>query len=341
MKIAALACAAAVALLATATERRAAADDFYAGKTITIVSFGGAGNNYDTYSRMLSRHLGKYIPGHPQFVVVNMPGAGGITAANYVARVAPADGTVIHIVSDGLLMFEASGRPGLQDSLGKFRWLGALSSSNMVTATWYKSGIKTIEDAKKRKVRLGGSGAGAMSSVVPMLYNTFAGTQFVIVQGYKSAPEQHLAMDRGEIDGRGAASWTSLKNLLGKAIDEGKLHALGQIGLKREPDLPNVPLLIELAGHDRKNLAVATFVSKALTFSRSVIAAPTVPDDRVAVLRKALAAVVKDAELLAEVKKLRLDIGFVHGAQAEGLVRDVLSTPKAVVDEAQAAMKLR
>jgi tripartite-type tricarboxylate transporter receptor subunit TctC len=318
-----------------------AQDNFYAGKTITIVSFGGAGNNYDTYARMLSRHLGKYIPGRPQFVVANMPGAGGITAANYVSRVAPQDGTTFQIVSDGLLMFEAAGRSGLQDSLGTFKWLGALSSANMVTATSYKSKIQTIDDARSRDVRLGGSGAGAMSSMVPLLYNAFAGTRFMLVQGYRSAPEQHLAMDRGELDGRGAASWTSFKNLLGKDIDDGKLHALAQIGLKREADLPQVPLLIELAARDPKHLAIATFVSKALVLSRAVNTGPGVPDDRVEILRKAISSVVTDAGYMAEVEKFRLDSGFVQGAAVEALVREVLATPPDIVRDAQAVMKIQ
>lgn len=330
-----------IATLLVNSSGSTAQESFYAGKTITIVSYGGAGNNYDTYARMLSRHLGKHIPGHPQVVVVNMPGAGGISAANYVARVAPQDGTTIQIVSDGLLMFEATGRPGLQDSLGRFKWLGALSSANMITATWYKSKIRTIDDAKSREVRLGGSGAGAMSSMVPLLYNAFAGTRFVIVQGYRSAPEQHLAMERGELDGRGAASWTSFKNLLGKEIDEGKLHALGQIGLKRESDLPNVPLLVELARNNPKHLAVATFVSKALTLSRSVNAGPGVPDERAELLRTALAAVVKDTAYLAEVQKFRLDTGFVSGAEVETLVREILATSREVVRETQAVTKVQ
>jgi tripartite-type tricarboxylate transporter receptor subunit TctC len=331
----------AAAIVATGANAAGAQDNFYAGKTITVVSYGGAGNNCDTYSRMLSRHLGKYISGNPSFIVQNMPGAGGLTAANFVSKVAPQDGTTIHIVSDGLLMFEAAGRPGLQESLGKFRWLGSLSKSNMVTATWHKSKVKTIEDAKTREVRLGGSGAGAMSSMVPHLYNAFAGTKFTIVQGYKSAPDQHLAMDRGELDGRGAASWTSFKNLLGPQIDEGKLHALAQIGLDREDDLPNTPLLIELAGKDPKNLAIATFVSKALTMSRSVITGPGVPQERVDILRKAIAAVVKDPAYRAELAKFRLDTGFVPGDRAETLVREVLATPKDLIRDAQTVMKIQ
>ena len=320
--------------------RIAAADDFFAGKKLTLTSFGGAGNNYDTYARLVSRHLGKYIPGHPSIFVVNLPGAGGLTAMNYASRIAPQDGTLFTLVSDGLLMFEATGRPGLSDSLAKFKWIGALSSSNVVTATWYKSNIKTLDDAKKRDVRLGGSGAGAMSSVVPELYNSFVGTRFSIIQGYQSAPEQNLAMDRGELDGRGAASWTSFKNLLTKEISEGKLNVLAQIGTRKEIDLQNVPLLTELVAGDAKKLAIAKFISKALTLSRSLASPPGVPDERVAILRKAVAQVIKDPEFLSEVTRLTLDIGFVPGPEVEELIKEVLSTPKDVVDAAKVMMKL-
>jgi tripartite-type tricarboxylate transporter receptor subunit TctC len=339
MKRAALFCTI-IIFFATASGGVGAADDFFAGKKMTLTSFGGAGNNYDTYARLLSRHLGKYIAGHPSFVVVNQPGAGGLTALNYASRIGPQDGTLITLVSDGLLMFEATGRQGLQDSLAKFKWIGALSSSNVVTATWYKSNIKTLDDAKKREVRLGGSGAGAMSSVVPELYNSFVGTKFSIIQGYQSAPEQNLAMDRGELDGRGAASWTSFKNLLTKEISDGKLNALGQIGTRKEIDLPNVPLLTELVADDPKKLAIAKFISKALTLSRSLAAPPGVPDERVAVLRKAVADVVKDPEFLSEVTRLTLDIGFVPGTEVEQLIKEVLSTPKDVIDAAKVMMKL-
>jgi tripartite-type tricarboxylate transporter receptor subunit TctC len=318
-----------------------AADDFYAGKKITIGSYGGAGNNYDAYSRMVARHLGKYIPGNPSLLVVNQPGAGGLMGLNYASRIAPQDGTFISLVSDGLLMFEATGRPGIQDSLAKFKWLGALSSSNVVTVSWYKSGVKTLDDAKRRDVRLGGSGAGAMSSMVPELYNAFVGTRFLIIQGYVSAPEQNLAMDRGELDGRGAASWTSFKNLLPKEIAEGKLHVLGQIGPKKDEELRDVPLLIDLVAHDPKKLPIAQFVSRALTLSRSLAAPPGVPDERVAILRKAIAEMIKDPDLLAEVTKLSLDIGFVPGPEVELLIKQVLATPKDVVDGAKVLMKLQ
>lgn len=317
----------------------ATADDFYAGKRITITHFGGAGNAYDAYSRLLARHLGRYIPGNPTFVVVSQPGAGGLTQVNYAARIAPQDGMLISMISDGMVMYEASGRPGLHKSLGKFRWLGALSKSNQVTITWHTSNIRSLEDAKKRDVRLGGSGAAAMSSVLPQLYNSLVGTRFVTVQGYKGAPDQNLALERGELDGRGAASWTSYKNMMPQEIADGKIHVMVQVGMEKEPDLPNVPLLIELTGNDPTNLAVTTFVTKALMLTRTVVAPPGVPDQRVAILRNALAEVVKDKAFLAEIDKLVLDIGFRPGAEVQALVTEVLASPKDVVDRMKVMMK--
>ena len=329
----------AVAVAIIGTVSPAAADDFFAGKRITITHFGGAGNTYDAYSRLLTRHLGRYIPGNPSFVVVSQPGAGGLTQVNYAARIAPQDGTLISMISDGMVMYEASGRPGVQDSLGKFKWLGALSKSNQVTITWHTSNIRTLEDAKKREVRLGGSGVAAMSTVLPQLYNSLVGTRFVTVQGYKGAPDQNLALERGELDGRGVASWTSYKNMMPQEIRDGKVHVIVQVGLEREPDLPNAPLLIELAGTDPQNIAVTTFVSKALMLTRTVVAPPGVPDDRVAILRKALADVVNDKAFLAEVDKLVLDIGFRPGAEVQALVADVLASPKDVVERMKIMMK--
>jgi tripartite-type tricarboxylate transporter receptor subunit TctC len=317
----------------------AAADDFYAGKRITITHFGGAGNAYDAYSRLLARYLGRYIPGNPSFVVVSQPGAGGLTQVNYAARVAPQDGTLISMISDGMVMYEASGRPGLHESLGKFKWLAALSRSNQVTITWYLSKIRTLEDAKKRDVRLGGSGVAAMSSVLPQLYNSLVGTRFVTVQGYKGAPDQNLALERGELDGRGAASWTSYKNMMSQEIADGKVHVMVQVGMDKEPDLPNVPRLIELAGNDPTNVAVTTFVTKALTLTRTVVAPPGVPDDRVAILRNALGEVVKNESFLAEAHKLVLDIGFREGKEVQALVAEVLASPKDVVDRMKVMMK--
>jgi tripartite-type tricarboxylate transporter receptor subunit TctC len=329
----------AVAVAIISTVSPAAADDFFAGKRITITHFGGAGNTYDAYSRLLTRHLGRYIPGNPSFVVVSQPGAGGLTQVNYAARIAPQDGTLISMISDGMVMYEASGRPGVQESLGKFKWLGALSKSNQVTITWHTSNIRTLEDAKKREVRLGGSGVAAMSTVLPQLYNSLVGTRFVTVQGYKGAPDQNLALERGELDGRGVASWTSYKNMMPQEIRDGKVHVIVQVGLEREPDLPNAPLLIELAGTDPQNIAVTTFVSKALMLTRTVVAPPGVPDDRVAILRKALADVVNDKAFLAEVDKLVLDIGFRPGAEVQALVADVLASPKDVVERMKIMMK--
>src|SRR6476661_8425912 len=146
----------------------AQSQDFYTGKTISMSTHSTTGAGYDTYLRILSRHMGKYIPGRPTFVVLNQPGAGGLTALNYAARVAPQDGTFLTIVSQALLVIEATGGRGLQTSLGKFNWLGNLSQSNNVTVTWVTSGIATLQDAKTRDVTVGATGAGSATTVGPM-----------------------------------------------------------------------------------------------------------------------------------------------------------------------------
>lgn len=338
MKHSSLLLAAAVACCAVGP-RIAAAEDFFAGRKITITTFGSPGSNYDMNARLVSRHLGKYIPGHPSFLVINQQGAGGLTAMNYAARIAPQDGTLITLVSDGLLIFEATGRQGLSDSLAKFKWLAGLSNSNAVTVTWHASGVKTLDDAKLRTVRVSGAGAGAMT-FVPELYNSFLGTKFAVIQGYASSAAQNLAMQRGETDGRGGVSWNAMKSLLPKEIADGKLIVLGQIGERREPDLPNVPLLTDLVASDPRKLAIARFVSKSLSLSRSFAAPPGVPDERVAMLRNAFEKVVKDPEFVSESERLLIDIDFVPGAEAESLVKEVLSTPKDVIDATRAMMKL-
>ncbi len=317
----------------------AASDAFFAGKRITITTFGSPGSNYDMNARLVSRHLGKYIAGNPSFLVINQQGAGGLTAMNYAARIGPQDGTLITLVSDGLLMFEATGRSGLAVSLAKFQWLASLSSSNAVTVTWHASGIKTLDDAKQRPVRVSGAGAGAMT-FVPELYNSFIGTRFTVIQGYASAAEQNLAMKRGETDGRGAASWSAFKSLLPQEIAQGKLNVLAQIGERREPDLPNVPLLTELAAGNPKQLAIAKFVSKGLGLSRTFAAPPGVPEERVAMLRTAFDKMVMDPDFQADAARLLIDVDYLPGAEVAGLISGVLSTPKDVIDATKAVMKL-
>jgi tripartite-type tricarboxylate transporter receptor subunit TctC len=314
------------------------AQDFFAGKTISLSTHSSAGAGYDTYLRLLSRHMGRHIPGRPGFVVLNQPGAGGLTAANYAARVAPQDGTFLSIVSQGLLVIEATGGKGLQVSLGKFKWLGNFSQSNNVTVTWHTSKVKTLADALAHDVTVGATGPGSSTVLGPTLYNSLLGTRFKIIQGYNGTGQINLAMQRGELDGHGTSTWTSIKSTLPNEYRDGKINVLIQMGLRKEPDLPDVPILTDLVKDDPKKDAVARFMSLAVSVARPFAAPPGVPDERVALLRRAFAETMNDEEFLAEARKLNSDIEPMTGEETQAAVAAIIGTPKSVIADVQKAL---
>jgi tripartite-type tricarboxylate transporter receptor subunit TctC len=314
------------------------AQDFFAGKIISLSTHSTAGAGYDTYLRLLSRHFGRHIPGHPGFIVLNQPGAGGLLAANYAARAAPQDGTFLTIVSQGLLVIEATGGRGLQTSLGAFKWLGNFSQSNNVTVTWAASNIKTLQDAMRRDVTVGATGAGSATVVGPTLYNSLLGTRFRIIQGYNGTGQINLAMQRGELDGHANSTWTSIKSTLHNEFRDGRLKVLIQTGRRKEAELPTVPLLSDLVAGDPSKQAVAAFISLAVSIARPLAAPPGVPDERVAILRRAFDATMKDPEFLGEAKKLNADIDPMSGEETQAGITAILATPKAVIAQVQAAL---
>jgi tripartite-type tricarboxylate transporter receptor subunit TctC len=325
-------------VLAAALPDAALADDFFAGKTISVSTHSTPGAGYDTYLRLLSRHMGKYILGRPSLVVINQPGAGGLLAVNHAAKAAPQDGTFLTLVSQGILVIEATGGKGLQVSLGKFKWLGNFSQSNNVTVTWISSNVKTLQDAMNREVVVGATGAGSATVVGPSLYNSLIGTRFKIIQGYSGSGQINLAMERGELDGHANSTWTSLQAMLGNEFRDGKVNVLIQTGLRKEPDLPDVPLLSDLVRGDPRKEAVAQFLSLAGAIARPLAAPPGVPDERVAMLRRAFDATMKDPDFLAEAHAQRSDVEPMTGEETAAAIARILATPKAVISEVQAAL---
>ena len=314
------------------------AADFYAGKTITMSTHTGPGGGYDTYLRLLAAHFGKHIPGRPNFIVVNQPGAGGIRALNYAARIAAQDGTFLTLASQGIFLQEAIGGMGFQTSLGDFHWLGNFVHSNDVIATWDASPVKTYQEATRREVTLGTTGAAAVSGQLPLLFNALAGTRFKLIRGYQDSGSMNIAMERGEIDGRGGNMWSSYKMTNPNEIRDGKLHVLVQLGLKREPDLPNAPTLIELAKGDAKKERIAVFTTLAQEYARALAAPPSVPAERVAILRRAFNATMKDPEFLAAAARLRLAILPSTGEEVETAVHQILTTPKDTIEATKAVI---
>jgi tripartite-type tricarboxylate transporter receptor subunit TctC len=304
------------------------AADFYKGKTVQIVVGFGVGGGYDLYARALSRYLGKHLPGNPNVVVQNMEGAGSVRAANFVYAGSPQDGTVIAAVNQNMPMYQMLGGAGAKFEAAGMQWLGSMTNSNGLVYTWHSSGIKTLDDAKRQEVPMGAVGAASDSVIFPNLINEMVGTKFKPISGYAGSAQIHLAMERGEVMGRGGNSWASVQTANMSWIKENKINILVQVGFEKEPDLPQVPLLLDLVNdEDRKGVIRVVSLPTALGYGHWV--APGVPKDRVAAMRAAYAAVMKDPEFLKETEKTGMVIRVQAGETLDGLVRQVTTAPRA------------
>jgi len=328
----------AVAGVVLSTETARAQTAPFAGKTITLVVHTPPGGGYDAYARLLSRHLGRFLEGNPHVIVSNRSGAGGYVAANYAASVAPRDGTVLVLMQQSTLLDEAMGTSPLRTSVREFNWIGNITQSNNVVAMWHTSPIKTIGDALKRDTLVGASGANSTAAQVPAYLNAILGTRFKVVRGYEGGAAIDIAMQRGEVDGRGSNTWASYKSTNAANLREGKLHFLVQVGVRREPDLPNVPLLTDLAKGDPMKEQAARFVSLALSISRPLAAPPGVPLERVALLRRAFDATVQDPQLLDEANKLSLEVEPMTGEEVQTGIGQILAAPREVIERLRVAV---
>jgi tripartite-type tricarboxylate transporter receptor subunit TctC len=317
----------------------ARAQDFYAGKVITITTFVAPGGSYDSLMRLLVQHMPRRIPGKPTMIAQNQLGAGGLVAVNHAGKLAPRDGTFLTMPSQGMPMFEVTGQPGMQASLRDFRWIGNMSKSNNVTVAWHASGLRTIEDAKKAEHSVGASGAGSMSAQFPVAANALLGTKFKVIAGYEGGAAMNLAMQRGEVDARAMDTWAGYKVSFPQELKDGRIIPLLQIGLEKEPDLPNVPLFHELVRNDPEKYAIAMFITSSLTLSRPVAAPPGTPADRVEILRRAFDATVADADFLADAQRQGLDISPMRGEDVQQIISQILDTPRDIVQKAQAVLE--
>ena len=311
--------------------------DFYKGKSVQFVIRSTAGTGYDQYGRLLARHIGRHIPGTPNLVPVNMPGGGGIVAANYVGAVAPKDGSVLTLVSQGLPMDQAMQMsPALKVDLRAFNWLGNMSNSNQLLVTFKNSPTKTLEDAKRRETTIGSSGAGSVSVQFPAICNNLLGTKFKIIFGYPGGAEINLAMERGELDGRGANPYASYVSSTTYVRDK-SINMLVQLGVEKDPALPDVPLLREL-GKNAEDRAVLDFFSKAVAVGRPIATSPGVPAERVAALRQAFDATLRDPDFIRDAEKEQAEIRGMTGQELAKIVSDLIDAPDAIRAKAKLAM---
>jgi tripartite-type tricarboxylate transporter receptor subunit TctC len=315
--------------------------DFYSGpgKQIQFIIRTTPGGGYDLLTRLLARHMGKHIPGNPTLTPVNMPGGGGIVAANYLDHVAPHDGSVLEIVSQGLISDQALGlSPQLTAHLLKFNWIANAEISNQLLAVWHTSPTKTLADAKKRVTTIGTTGAGSISVQLPAFYNNVLGTKFKLIFGYAGGAEIDLAMERGEVEGRGTNPYADYMASKPSYIRDKQIIPLIQVGLKKEPALPDVPLLLDqkVQAGDK---ALLEFMSRAVEVGRPLATSPDVPPERVAALRNAFEETIRDPEFIADAAKVHADINPTSGDELANLVRSVIEAPQDVKDRVKLAIE--
>jgi tripartite-type tricarboxylate transporter receptor subunit TctC len=316
-----------LASLPTAAMSQQSVEDFYRGKKLDMIIGYSSGGTYDLYARLVARYLGNYIPGKPLIVPRNMPGAGSRAAANWVYNIAPKDGTVLATADQSLSLQQAIGDKRISFDTTKFIYIGNPNIENNTTAAWAASGIKTIDDAKTREVTAGATG-GSTSSQYPKAMNVLLGTKFKIVLGYPGGNDVNLALERGEVEVRGSNSWTSWKATRPDWIAEHKINILVQIGLAKASDLPDVPLLMDLAANegDRQLLRV---LSSSTHIGRPIFTAPGVPAERVEALRKAFDTMMHDPAFIQEAKREKFDIDPSTGASMQQTIDEMMAIPKA------------
>jgi tripartite-type tricarboxylate transporter receptor subunit TctC len=306
--------------------------DFYRGKTVRVLVGVGAGGDYDVHARLLARHLGKHIPGNPAVIPENMTGAGGLKMANFLSELAPRDGTQIGVIGNYFPALQAAGGRGVSFDTGRFDWLGSLTRESQTMAVWHTTGVKTIDDARRREIVAGASARGAITYSFPAMMNAFLGTRFRIVTGYSGGNDINLAMERGEVEAR-TNSWQSWKVNRAAWLREGKI-AIIAYGGHRSNELRDVPMIEDIAVND-EDRQVLRLLTLGPTLGRPFAAPPGVPTERITALRAAFAATARDPELLAEAANAGMELEPLGGEAIQALVANVLRTPRTIAERAK------
>jgi tripartite-type tricarboxylate transporter receptor subunit TctC len=322
-----------VALLTgpAASQAQPSVADFYKGKTIDLYIGYTQGGGYDLYARITAQHMQNHIPGNPTIVPRQMVGAGSLKAAAYVYEVAPKDGTAMAATAQELPLMQALGTLNIKFDATKVNWIGNPSVDNNVFVMWHTTGVKTVEDARKKEYVIAATGTDSTAAQYPQIMNTLFGTKFKIIAGYPGGRDMDLAMERGEVHGRGSNAWASYKSTQPDWLRDHKIDFLVQVGLTRDKDLPDVPLLMELATNDQDRAALK-LLSAPTAVGRPLYTSPGVPADRVAALRKAFDDTVKDPAYLADLAKAGLALNPLSGEEIQKIAAEMVATPKPVVE---------
>jgi tripartite-type tricarboxylate transporter receptor subunit TctC len=327
------------AALAVSASAALAQEVSYKGKTIRVILGYAAGGGYDAYGRLLAKHYGKHLPGHPNVIIQNMPGAGSVTAATYLYGPAPRDGTVVAIVAGELIQSKALGEPVAFD-VSKYKFVGRLVPTYNFGVVSASAPATTVEGAREKEVILASSGPSAPNVRIPTALNRLTGTKFKLILGYEGSSKGLLAVERGEVDGLGATSLTSLTQHLGHWIKDGKLKFLWTTALNPVPGMPDVKPAWEfgLTDEDKRVLRLLTSASD---FGRAIWAPPNLPEEHLKAHRAAFNAMVKDPEFLADGKAWELELEPATGERLEEIVVEVASASEELLVKAQQASAYR
>lgn len=337
MRIRTGSCVLALAVTGWGTTSVLGQEDFYKGKTITVVTSTGAGGTYDITARALARHMPRLLPGQPIIVVQNMPGGGNVLATNHMYNIAPKDGTMIATLHNAMPLHQALNGQGVRFDATKFTWLGSLGPENSGVIVWAKSGIKTVDDLKKREVALGGTGAGSGIVIFPQIMNKELGTRFKIVLGYKSSDEVNIALERGEVEAR-TLGLVSIFAQNADWVKEGKINIVAQIGAKRDKRIADVPLLQELT-KDEKQKQLFSLMASPTAIGKPFTGPPGLPPERYAMLKTAFERMTKEKDFLDEMEKLKIEVDPMSADEVAQIVNATVNASPDVVARAKVAME--
>jgi predicted outer membrane repeat protein len=308
------------------------AEEFFKSASLSLYVGSGSGGGYDAIARLLARHMTRFLPGNPNFVIKNMPTAAGVASANFIYNSAPRDGSAILAAQNASLMLPLyDSRVAHYDSR-KFEWIGSTDKQEAICTTWMTSPIKTLADATRRDVPVAATGVSAGPGVYPKIVNALFGTRFKVIAGYDTG-SMRLAVEKGEVEGICGLAWQTYKAISFDWIESKKLNILVQLGLAKNAELPDVPLAIDLL-KDPDDRAVLELIVLPQEFGRPFLAPPGVPADRMAIYRKAFQAVLRDEQFRAESARQRLSIAPLDDRQIEALLDRAYGAPKPIHDRA-------
>jgi tripartite-type tricarboxylate transporter receptor subunit TctC len=307
--------------------------DFYKGKNIDLYIGYSAGGGYDLYARQLARHMSKHIPGNPTVVPKNMTGAGSLVLANWLYNIAPKDGTTFGIIGRGTGFDPLLGNAKAKFDGTKFTWIGSANNEVSVCVAWHTSGITKFDDLLTKELVVGGTSSSADTDQFPKIVNGVLGTKMKIITGYPGGNDVGLAMERGEVQGRCGWSWSSVLSTHLQWYKEKKFTVLMQLALEKHPDLPDVPLIVDLAKTDEQRQILKLIFARQV-MGRPFLAPPGIPKERADALRKAFMDTMKDKDFLAEADKAKMEITPVSGEALDKLVKEIYAYPADIAKKA-------